>query len=138
MSFNFPDAPTVGQIYPPFEWDGEKWFMQRKPGSGQAIVFIGDVPPVAPIDGQFWWDSSAGLLYIWYRDVDSAAWVIAMPQPDAGPPGPVGPKGDVGPPGPIGPASTVPGPPGPWTQITQAAYNALSPPDPAVLYVIIG
>jgi hypothetical protein len=28
--------------------------------------------------------------------------------------------------------------PGPWTQITQAAYNALSPPDPAVLYVIIG
>lgn len=28
--------------------------------------------------------------------------------------------------------------PGPWTQITQAQYNALSPPDPAVLYVIIG
>jgi hypothetical protein len=31
-----------------------------------------------------------------------------------------------------------PGPPGPWTQITQAAYNALSPPNPATLYVIIG
>jgi hypothetical protein len=30
------------------------------------------------------------------------------------------------------------GPPGQWTQITQAAYNALSPPDPLVLYVIIG
>lgn len=40
-------------------------------------------------------------------------------------------KGQPGEPGP-------PGPPGPWTQITQAAYNALTPPDPAVLYVVIG
>jgi hypothetical protein len=32
----------------------------------------------------------------------------------------------------------IQGPPGPWTQITQAAYNALSPPNPATLYVIIG
>jgi hypothetical protein len=36
--------------------------------------------------------------------------------------------------GPPGPA----GPPGPWTQITQAAYNALTPPNPATLYVIVG
>ena len=28
--------------------------------------------------------------------------------------------------------------PGPWTQVTQAQYNALSPPDPYTLYVIIG
>lgn len=26
----------------------------------------------------------------------------------------------------------------PWVQITQAAYNALSPPDPTKLYVIVG
>ena len=26
----------------------------------------------------------------------------------------------------------------PWVQITQAAYSALSPPDPTKLYVIVG
>jgi hypothetical protein len=30
------------------------------------------------------------------------------------------------------------GPPGVWVQMTQAAYNALSPPNPTTLYVIIG
>jgi hypothetical protein len=25
-----------------------------------------------------------------------------------------------------------------WAQMTQAAYNALSPPDPSTLYIIIG
>lgn len=62
-------------------------------------------------------------------------------------PGPVGPPGPTGPPG---PASTVPGPQGPqgvqgiqgppgqWVQLTQAEYEALAPPDPVVLYVIVG
>lgn len=31
-----------------------------------------------------------------------------------------------------------PGPPGQWVQVTQAEYDALDPPDPAVLYVVIG
>jgi hypothetical protein len=43
----------------------------------------------------------------------------------------VGPTGPEGPAGPAGPA-------GEWTQVTQAEYDALSPPDPATLYVIIG
>lgn len=30
------------------------------------------------------------------------------------------------------------GPPGRWTQMTQAEYDALSPPNPHMLYVIIG
>ncbi len=36
----------------------------------------------------------------------------------------------IGPPGP-------PGPVGPWMALTQAEYDALDPPDPDVLYVII-
>lgn len=35
--------------------------------------------------------------------------------------------------GPQGP----PGPVGPWMSLTQAEYDALDPPDPDVLYVII-
>jgi hypothetical protein len=38
------------------------------------------------------------------------------------------------PPGPQGPQ----GLPGQWTQITRADFDALNPPDPSILYVIIG
>ena len=43
-------------------------------------------------------------------------------------------NGAIGPEGPIGPtgADAV------WTEITQAAYDALSPPDASTLYVIVG
>jgi hypothetical protein len=41
----------------------------------------------------------------------------------------------AGPQGATGPAGT---PGALWTQITQAAYNALAPPNPTTLYVIIG
>jgi hypothetical protein len=119
MGFNFPDAPTVGQVFPPYQWDGEKWVVQVIAGQGYALVFVGDAPPVDPIDGQLWWDSTSGVLYFRYFDGSSRQWVIASPMPEAGPTGPQG-------------------PPGPWTQITQAAYSALAPPDPATLYVIIG
>ena len=47
---------------------------------------------------------------------------------EAGFTGPQGPQGEVGP----------QGPPGVWEQLTQAEYDALSPPDPETLYVIIG
>ena len=122
MGFNFPDAPTVGQVFPPYEWDGEKWFLQKKPGTGNALVSVSSTPPLDPTDGQFWWHSSTGVLYFRYNDGSSAQWVVAIPMPDQGPQGPPGPQGI----------------PGPWTQITQAAYNALSPPNPTTLYVIVG
>lgn len=43
-------------------------------------------------------------------------------------------SGSMGPAGSIGP----PGPQGQWISLTQAEYDALNPPDPAVLYVIVG
>ncbi|MET0786559.1 MAG: hypothetical protein ABWY25_07635 [Paenisporosarcina sp.] len=39
-------------------------------------------------------------------------------------------SGNMGLPGP-------PGPPGQWESLTQAEYNALDPPDPEILYVIV-
>ena len=48
-----------------------------------------------------------------------------------------GPTGQQGPPGPAGPAGPT-GLPGEWTQVTQVEYDALSPPDPNTLYVVIG
>jgi hypothetical protein len=80
--------------------------------SSGAATSVGDTPPGSPTAGQLWWESDSGLLFIYYTDANSSQWVPAT----------------VG----------TQGPPGKWTQITQAAYNALSPPDPATLYVVIG
>lgn len=61
----------------------------------------------------------------------------------AGPQGPQGVKGDTGATGPAGPE----GPQGPagadgadaeWTQVTQAAYDAIPVPDPNTLYIVVG
>ena len=80
--------------------------------SGAAATFIGDNPPASPVVGQLWWKSDVGNTFIRYDDGNSTQWVPAVVAP--------------------------PGPPGQWTQLTQAAYDALSPPDPAILYVVIG
>jgi hypothetical protein len=91
-------------------WRGDKTW-QTLPEGG-AATFIGDSPPGSPTAGQLWWESDSGNLLIWYSDVNSSQWVPAT----------------------IG----TPGPPGQWVQLTQAAYDALSPPDPNTLYVVVG
>jgi hypothetical protein len=59
---------------------------------------------------------------------------------DPGPPLEVVVPGVQGPPGPQGATGTpgAAGAQGVWVSMTQAAYDALSVKDPAVLYVIVG
>ena len=57
-------------------------------GGGPAGVLISDTPPVAPLNGQLWWESDAGRLYISYADPDSTQWVqisgpLKAPQPSS-------------------------------------------------------
>jgi len=106
MSFNFPDAPSVGDVFPPYEWDGEKWFLQKKPGTGNAIVTVSDTPPLAPLDSQFWWCSLTGVLYFRFNDGSSSQWVVAAPG-EKGDKGNQGIQGIQGIQGPIGPPMTV-------------------------------
>jgi hypothetical protein len=107
MGFNFPDAPSVGDVFPPYEWDGEKWFLQMKPGTGNALVTVGDTPPPAPLDSQFWWCSSSGILYFRFNDGSSSQWVVAAPgeKGDKGIQGDQGIQGSQGIQGPVGPGS---------------------------------
>ena len=65
--------------------------------------------------------------------------VTVGPQGPTGPVGPVGPTGPSGPTGVAGPTGPQ-GPAGVWTQVTQAQYDALTPPGPTpgVLYVVVG
>jgi outer membrane protein assembly factor BamB len=68
---------------------GGKWIFEPLPGRnyiGRAI--IDTVPPPNPFPGILWFDSFGGQLYLYYQDIDSAAWVCVTNQP--GPPGPPG------------------------------------------------
>jgi hypothetical protein len=50
------------------------------PSSGGA--WTDDAPPAGPLqDGQFWWKSSSGALYLWYVDVNSSQWVMVSASP---------------------------------------------------------
>lgn len=51
---------------------------------GGASVTTGDTPPTGAAKGDLWWDSAAGVLFVWYVDVDSGQWVPATPMLDAG------------------------------------------------------
>jgi hypothetical protein len=78
------------------------------PISGGAT--ISDTPPLAPEEGDLWWDSLGGQLYVWFNDGNSAQWVAAASTPT----GPAGPQGAPGATGATG-ATGAPGAPGPNT-----------------------
>ena len=40
---------------------------------------IGDAPPANPVPGQFWWNSSAGKMFVWYVDPNTSQWVETNP-----------------------------------------------------------
>jgi hypothetical protein len=107
---DFPANPTPGQVFVnqgiTWRWDGVKWTM-----GGTSPVYFGDSPPVNPMPGMMWWNTTVGQLYIWYVDPNTSQWVIAVnsgvagPQGIKGDTGLQGPKGDTGATGPIGPPS---------------------------------
>ena len=78
MAFDFPASPTNGQTFTPaggatYIWNGTVWLLS--PDMTRTGVITSDSPPPSPIPGQLWFQSSTGNTYIWYVDVDSAAWV---------------------------------------------------------------
>ena len=55
-------------------------------GDGSGLVGVirpsiitSDSPPSNPSDGELWWESSSGVLKVYYEDVDSSQWVDASP-----------------------------------------------------------
>ena len=102
-------------------------------------VTVGDNPPPNANNGELWWESDTGDLFVYYNDGNSAQWVMANaggrgdkgePSTVAGPPGPPGPAGDDGNVGPPGNPSTVAGPPGPPGNDSTVA-GPPGPPGPA-------
>lgn len=60
--------------------------------SVRAAVYMSPAPPANPEDGDLWWSTLKGQLYLFYRDQDSAQWVLANTA--LGSTGPIGPAVD--------------------------------------------
>ena len=42
---------------------------------------VSDTPPASPLQGQMWFKSSTGVLYTWYTDPNSSAWIQVSASP---------------------------------------------------------
>ena len=70
-----------GTIYSNNEWEACDCYIASAKAIEQRIqgsVSVGDEPPPAPnYQGQLWWDSSIGNMYIYYQDGNSNQWADA-------------------------------------------------------------
>jgi hypothetical protein len=82
VAFNFPDNPFIGEAFAPpngpaWQWDGLTWRIESiAPPITQAEVSVGDIlPTVGSFNGQLWWQSNTGKLFVWFDDTSSQQWV---------------------------------------------------------------
>jgi hypothetical protein len=97
MALNFPASPTDGQQVTSagltYTWTTATgaWVLTGTGGSvgpmgppgatgpagppGPSVLGVSDTAPGSPVNGQLWWNSVNGNLYIWYVDADSSQWV---------------------------------------------------------------
>lgn len=81
MALDFPNPTSVGQIHPGtnginYQWDGEKWTTQIKTNNSSIGSNPGPLPPLDPVMGDFWFDTTSGELNIYVDDgVSPAEWV---------------------------------------------------------------
>jgi hypothetical protein len=84
-AMDFPASPTIGQTYiqaagaPTYTWDGTAWVGQPAP---KTWVSLAASPPTNPADGDLWWQSDTGVLFLRYNDGSSTQWVVATPAMD--------------------------------------------------------
>jgi len=93
-------------------------------------ISIADTPPAGAAHGDLWWESDTGVLFIYFNDGSSSQWI--------GISGPGGVNSAVGeaPNDGVVYARRNQGWVRSFVQLTKQQYNALSPPDPNVLYII--
>ena len=124
VTLNFPDSPTLNQTYTfqgkTWRWNGTAW--QAVNGSvgytgskGESTFTLGPTPPLNPIVGDRWYNTTDGVLLVYVYDgvnyfwVEDAGSVVGY----TGSQGVTGPQGPQGLSGPTGAGSAVSGPQGP-------------------------
>ena len=86
MALNFPVNPATNDTYispdgKTYSFDGVKWVFN--PHGISTNTAIGATPPDTAVDGDLWWDSTNGTLFVYYTDVTGSQWVSAVPVGDS-------------------------------------------------------
>jgi hypothetical protein len=76
----------LGTLY---EWNGYAWVVPSgddagSGGGGAARVLTQVLPPSPAVDGDMYWCTDDGRLYLYYDDADTSQWVDASPDNKAG------------------------------------------------------
>ena len=61
----------------PAIWNATATLLEANVGVGGAIVTTSDTAPADPAEGDLWWKSEDGKLYVYYNDGTSTQWVDA-------------------------------------------------------------
>jgi len=72
-ALDFPASPTNGQVYANWIYSTAKGAWQAKPITGKVTTSA--VAPSAPTNGDEWFNTNDGNLYVYYTDVDGSQWV---------------------------------------------------------------
>lgn len=83
MALNFPNSPTDGQVYTDAVTGNRYVYSsgsQRWNFSANGIdMSVSTDKPVSPQQGDLWWNSDYGRMFVYYTDADSSQWVEASP-----------------------------------------------------------
>lgn len=73
MALDFPTSPTNGQVYGNFVYSTAKGAWQAKPITGKVTTSA--TAPSSPSNGDEWFNTNDGNIYVYYTDVDGSQWV---------------------------------------------------------------
>lgn len=71
--------PSNGVKYT-YDLAKNSWTASIGGSGGGAATIVAEDPPSVPIEGQLWWCTTDGRLYVYYNDGDSSQWVPATPE----------------------------------------------------------
>lgn len=72
-ALDFPASPTNGQVYANWIYSTAKGAWQAKPITGKVTTSA--TAPSAPSNGDEWFNTNDGNLYVYYTDIDGSQWV---------------------------------------------------------------
>jgi hypothetical protein len=74
-TLDFPNSPSNGDTYNGYIYDGTKGVWNANELQRVARFTVSSTEPTSPENGDAWFDTTSGLTYVYYIDVDSSQWI---------------------------------------------------------------